>query len=475
MLRVSGGCRRPRSRPAAIAWAPLRTTTLRIARTRPLPMAAEPENQNTLTIRRAGALAADSCARSRRGLHGADARPGTGHPARARRARRPGRAQTGTGKTAAFALPDPRPAAAPHANTSLLARPPPGPLPRPDPDARAGRPGRRRPSRPTVDTCRSARRSSTAACRSTPDQGAARRGRDPRRHAGPPARPRRPARREPRPGRDPRPRRGRPDAGHGLHARHPAHPRPAPRAASRRCCSRPRSRDDIKRLGGIDPQRPRARSTSPATAPPPRRSSQLVYLVDRERKEELLAHLVHERDLHQVLVFTRTKLAASRLASWLDRHGVEATAIHCDRAQPDRDEGPRGVQERRDPGPRGHRRGGARPGHRRPAPRRQLRAAVEPRGLRPPDRRARAARARPATRSASCRIDEADLLRSVQRLLQRAIAWEVEPGFEPRQRERRHCADRVAEWPVVGQPRPHVRGQLATPHERRRALPRSSP
>ena len=63
---------------------------------------------------------------------------------------------------------------------------------------------------------------------------------------------------------------------------------------------------------------------------------QLVYPVDRDRKEELLAHLIVEGDWHQVLVFTRTKLAASRLASWLDRHGVAATAIHSDRAQSDR-------------------------------------------------------------------------------------------------------------------------------------------
>ena len=58
--------------------------------------------------------------------------------------------------------------------------------------------------------------------------------------------------------------------------------------------------------------------------------------MDRDRKEELLAHLIIEGDWHQVLVFTRTKLAASRLASWLDRHGVAATAIHSDRAQADR-------------------------------------------------------------------------------------------------------------------------------------------
>src|SRR5207247_10695390 len=63
---------------------------------------------------------------------------------------------------------------------------------------------------------------------------------------------------------------------------------------------------------------------------------QLVYPGDRDRKEELLAHLVRADDLHQVLVFTRTKLAASRLASRLDREGLDAVAIHSDRSQPER-------------------------------------------------------------------------------------------------------------------------------------------
>jgi ATP-dependent RNA helicase RhlE len=64
---------------------------------------------------------------------------------------------------------------------------------------------------------------------------------------------------------------------------------------------------------------------------------QVVYLVDDDRKRELLAHLVRSRDLRQVLVFTRTKQMAGRLASWLDRAGVEATAIHGDRSQPERE------------------------------------------------------------------------------------------------------------------------------------------
>jgi ATP-dependent RNA helicase RhlE len=64
---------------------------------------------------------------------------------------------------------------------------------------------------------------------------------------------------------------------------------------------------------------------------------QLVYLVDASRKTELLAGLVAGRNLRQVLVFTRTKLQAGRLASQLNRYGVDAVAIHGDRTQPERE------------------------------------------------------------------------------------------------------------------------------------------
>ena len=64
---------------------------------------------------------------------------------------------------------------------------------------------------------------------------------------------------------------------------------------------------------------------------------QVVYLVDSARKRDLLAELVRKRNLHQVLVFTRTKLMAGRLASQLDRDGVEAISIHGDRSQPERE------------------------------------------------------------------------------------------------------------------------------------------
>jgi ATP-dependent RNA helicase RhlE len=64
---------------------------------------------------------------------------------------------------------------------------------------------------------------------------------------------------------------------------------------------------------------------------------QVAYLVDADRKRELLSHLILTRDLHQVLVFSRTKQMTRRLASQLDRGGVEATAIHGDRTQPERE------------------------------------------------------------------------------------------------------------------------------------------
>jgi ATP-dependent RNA helicase RhlE len=56
-------------------------------------------------------------------------------------------------------------------------------------------------------------------------------------------------------------------------------------------------------------------------------------LVDRGRKSELLAHLVKEHNWFQVLVFTRTKHGANRLAEYLNKHGVTALAIHGNKSQ----------------------------------------------------------------------------------------------------------------------------------------------
>jgi ATP-dependent RNA helicase RhlE len=194
---------------------------------------------------------------------------------------------------------------------------------------------------------------------------------------------------------------------------------------------------------------------------------QLVYPVDRDRKEELLAHLIRGGDWRQVLVFTRTKLAASRLASWLDRRGIAATAIHSDRAQHDRIKALEAFKA-----------GDIRV---------LVATDVAARGLdieelphvvnfelpwNPEDyvhRIGRTGRAGASGDAVSlvC-IDEADLLRGVQRLLRHAIPWTVEEGFIP---------DRSVEprplRPPVGAGGPAARGDAGTARGRSRRRSRA--
>ncbi|MDY6980197.1 MAG: DEAD/DEAH box helicase [Pseudomonadota bacterium] len=60
---------------------------------------------------------------------------------------------------------------------------------------------------------------------------------------------------------------------------------------------------------------------------------QSFYWVDSPRKRELLSHLIDGGDWQQLLVFTRTKRGADRLAKQLQADGVRATAIHGDKTQ----------------------------------------------------------------------------------------------------------------------------------------------
>ena len=60
---------------------------------------------------------------------------------------------------------------------------------------------------------------------------------------------------------------------------------------------------------------------------------QMAYRVDRERKAELLAELIHQGKWSQVLVFTRTKHGANRLADKLERAQITAAAIHGNKSQ----------------------------------------------------------------------------------------------------------------------------------------------
>ncbi len=59
----------------------------------------------------------------------------------------------------------------------------------------------------------------------------------------------------------------------------------------------------------------------------------VVHPVGHTRKRALLSHLIKGGDWKRVLVFTRTKHGASRLAEQLIRDGVSATAIHGNKSQ----------------------------------------------------------------------------------------------------------------------------------------------
>ncbi|MES9924304.1 MAG: DEAD/DEAH box helicase [Candidatus Thiodiazotropha endolucinida] len=60
---------------------------------------------------------------------------------------------------------------------------------------------------------------------------------------------------------------------------------------------------------------------------------QLVHPVDKRRKREMLSHMIGSQNWRQVLVFTRTKHGANRLAQQLEKDGLSASAIHGNKSQ----------------------------------------------------------------------------------------------------------------------------------------------
>ena len=60
---------------------------------------------------------------------------------------------------------------------------------------------------------------------------------------------------------------------------------------------------------------------------------QRVHVVDKSRKRDLLSHLIGTGNWQQVLVFTRTKHGANKLAEQLNQDGITALAIHGNKSQ----------------------------------------------------------------------------------------------------------------------------------------------
>ncbi|VXC57491.1 DEAD/DEAH box helicase [Massilia sp. 9I] len=64
--------------------------------------------------------------------------------------------------------------------------------------------------------------------------------------------------------------------------------------------------------------------------------TQIVYKVDEELKRDVVEHIIRERNLKQVIVFSNTKIGASRLSRHLEQKGIKASAIHGDKTQQER-------------------------------------------------------------------------------------------------------------------------------------------
>jgi ATP-dependent RNA helicase RhlE len=61
--------------------------------------------------------------------------------------------------------------------------------------------------------------------------------------------------------------------------------------------------------------------------------AQTVHIVEQHHKRDLISHIIRESGWHQVLVFTRTKHGANRLAEKLVKDGLSAAAIHGNKSQ----------------------------------------------------------------------------------------------------------------------------------------------
>jgi ATP-dependent RNA helicase RhlE len=95
--------------------------------------------------------------------------------------------------------------------------------------------------------------------------------------------------------------------------------------------------EEIRRLAKDFLRHPTMVEVAPRNAPADLVTHE-VFEIPATRKRALLGHLVRSRDIKQALVFVRMKRDANRLARELVRDGINATAIHSDRSQAEREQ-----------------------------------------------------------------------------------------------------------------------------------------
>ena len=94
--------------------------------------------------------------------------------------------------------------------------------------------------------------------------------------------------------------------------------------------------DEIRKLAASLLNNPVQINLSPDTMPPIL-VSQSVYHVKKENKKLLLTHVLKNESLKNVLIFTRTKHGADKVVKDLIRNGIKAQAIHGNKSQSARD------------------------------------------------------------------------------------------------------------------------------------------
>jgi ATP-dependent RNA helicase RhlE len=184
--------------------------------------------------------------------------------------------------------------------------------------------------------------------------------------------------------------------------------------------------------------------------------TQRVLSVGRDRKRELLSFMIGRHRWDQVLVFTRTKHGADKLAQALERDGIRTQAIHGNKSQ--------GARTRRSPTSRP----AASTCWSRPTSPRaastswSFRASSTTtcptsRGLRAPHRPHRPRGLGRRGDLAVC-IDEHNFLRDIERLIKRTLPRETVEGFEPDRHERAQPVFKTQ------QPRGRAHHGAGTPH-----------
>lgn len=102
---------------------------------------------------------------------------------------------------------------------------------------------------------------------------------------------------------------------------------------------------DIQKLAGTLLRNPKHVSVTPVSSATPL-VDQKVYYVTKENKRMLLRHVIQDAGIERVLVFTRTKHGADKVAKDLNKNGIRAEAIHGNKSQGARQRALKGFKDR---------------------------------------------------------------------------------------------------------------------------------